>query len=186
MAQPPAIDFLFVSALANSGQIKQQENGSHRMVLKGVNEIDWIRPEREAGSWSRKQLARKWKSLFSSTEPNVQATFLIKNVQQPTNFVMFKPRLKRKNSLSFKIKAVDKESEDQITGLVAKQLDNISLSIDNKITRPAYYQKLERTELNSANLSNTYIDGAEMADTDLNTTSMNSANLTDMLRLTCV
>ena len=61
-----------------------------------------------------------------------------------------------------------------------------ALSIDNKITRPAYYQKRERTELNSANLSNTYIDGAEMADTDLNTTSMNSANLTDMLRLTCV
>ena len=34
--------FLLFGALADSGRIKQRKNGSYRMVLKGLDEIDWV------------------------------------------------------------------------------------------------------------------------------------------------
>ena len=42
MAKPPAGSSLLFGALADSGLIKQRKNGSYRMVLKGVDEIDWF------------------------------------------------------------------------------------------------------------------------------------------------
>ena len=42
MAKPPAGSSLLFGALADSGKIKQRKNGSYRMVLKGVDEIDWF------------------------------------------------------------------------------------------------------------------------------------------------
>ena len=42
MAKPPAGSSLLFGALADSGRIKQRKNGSYRMVLKGVDEIDWF------------------------------------------------------------------------------------------------------------------------------------------------
>ena len=50
VAKPPAGSSLLFGALADSGQIKQRKNGSYRMVLKGVDEIDWFtdRPDRVA------------------------------------------------------------------------------------------------------------------------------------------
>ena len=46
-AQPPAGSSLLFSALADSGQIKQRKNGSNRMVLEGVDEIDWFNDRKE-------------------------------------------------------------------------------------------------------------------------------------------
>ena len=48
MTKPPAGSSLLFGALADSGRIKQRENGSYRMVLKGIDEIDWFtdRPNR--------------------------------------------------------------------------------------------------------------------------------------------
>ena len=53
MAQPPAGSSLLFCALADSGQIKQRKNSSYRIVLKGVDQIDWFtdRPSRVEGTW---------------------------------------------------------------------------------------------------------------------------------------
>ena len=74
--EPPAGASLLFGALDDSGRIKERKNGSYRMVLKGVDEIDWFtdRPERADGSWKLQKLLRKWDKYFASGEPNVQAT----------------------------------------------------------------------------------------------------------------
>ena len=61
MTKPPAGSSLLFGALADSGRIKQRKNGSYRMVLKGIDEIDWFtdRPDRVAGEWSPKKLVNK-------------------------------------------------------------------------------------------------------------------------------
>ena len=83
MAKPPAGSSLLFGALADSGRIKQRKNGSYRMVLKGVDEIDWFtdRPNRVAGECSPKKLVKKWESLFGYVEPNAQATFEVGSKQ---------------------------------------------------------------------------------------------------------
>ena len=47
MAKPPAGSSLLFGALAHSGQIKQRKNGNYRMVLEGVDEIDWFTDRKE-------------------------------------------------------------------------------------------------------------------------------------------
>ena len=66
MAKPPAGSSLLFGALADFGRIKQGKHGGYRMVLKGVDEIDWFtdRPDRVAGEWSTKKLVKKWDGLF--------------------------------------------------------------------------------------------------------------------------
>jgi hypothetical protein len=51
VAQPPVGSSLLFGALADLGQIKQRKNGRYRMLLKGVDEIDWFtgRPDRVEG-----------------------------------------------------------------------------------------------------------------------------------------
>ena len=72
LAQPPAGSSLLFGALAESGRIKQRKNGSYRMVLKGIDDIDWFtdRPDRVAGEWSPKKLLKEWDVLFSDGAPN--------------------------------------------------------------------------------------------------------------------
>jgi len=67
MAKPPAGSSLLFGALADSGQIKRCKNRNYRMVLDGVDEIDWFtdRPDRVAGEWSPKRLVKEWDVLFS-------------------------------------------------------------------------------------------------------------------------
>ena len=47
MAKPPAGSSLLFGALADSGGIKQRKNGNYRMVLKGIDEIDWFTDRKE-------------------------------------------------------------------------------------------------------------------------------------------
>ena len=47
MAKPPVGASLLFGALADSGQIKQRKNGTYRMVLEGVDEIDWFTDRKE-------------------------------------------------------------------------------------------------------------------------------------------
>ena len=99
MAQPPAGSSLLFGALADSGRIKQRKNGSYRMVLKGVDEVNWFtdRPDRFAGEWSPKKLVKKWEGLFGDVEPNAQATFEVGNKRKLVTFEMFKPTLSDSN-----------------------------------------------------------------------------------------
>ncbi len=134
VAKPPAGSSLLFGALADSGRIKQRKNGSYRMVLKGVDEIDWFtdRPNRVAGEWSPKKLVKKWESLFGGVEPNAQATFEMGSKRKLVTFEMFKPRLNdSEQKLSFKIRGIRKKNRDLLTGLKDKQLSDTSLFIDD-------------------------------------------------------
>ena len=93
VAKPPAGSSLLFGALADSGRIKERKNGSYRMVLKGVDEIDWFtdRPDRVEGTWKPQKLLRKWDNLFATSEPNAQATVEIGGQRELFAFEMFKP-----------------------------------------------------------------------------------------------
>ena len=123
MARPPAGSSLLFGAPADTGRIKKRKNGSYRMVLKGVDEIDWFtdRPDRFAGEWSPKKLVRKWDSLFGGVEPNAEATFKVGSKRELVTFEMFKPNLNDSNqTLSFKVRGISKKNKDLLTGLREK------------------------------------------------------------------
>ena len=139
MAKPPAGSSLLFGALAVSGRIKQRKNGSYRMVLKGIDEIDWFtdRPNRAAGEWSPKQLVKEWDVLFSdgAGTPNAQATFEAASKRKLVTFEMFKPKLSDSNQiLSFKVRGIGKKNKDLLTGLRNKRLSDTSLFIDDATT----------------------------------------------------
>ena len=137
MAKPPAGSSLLFGALADSGRIKQRKNGSYRMVLKGIDDIDWFtdRPDRDAGEWSPKKLVKKWDSLFGDVEPNAQATFEVSSKRKLVTFEMFKPKLSDSNqTLSFKVRGISEKNKDLLTGLRNKRLSDASLFIDDGTT----------------------------------------------------
>ena len=145
MAKPPAGSSLLFGALADFGRIKQRKNGSYRMVLKGVDEIDWFtdRPDRVAGEWSPKKLVRKWDGLFGDVEPNAQATFEMSSKRELVTFEMFKPKLKDSNqTLSFKVRGIGEKNKDLLTGLINKRPSNASLFIDDGTTADTTVQML--------------------------------------------
>ena len=137
MAQPPTGSSLLFGALADFGRIKQGKHGGYRMVLKGIDEIDWFtdRPDRVAGKWSPKKLVKKWDRLLGDVEPNAQATFKVGSNRELLTFEMFKPKLSDSNQkLSFKIRGIGKKNKDLLTGLKNKRLSDASLFIDDGTT----------------------------------------------------
>ena len=84
MAKIPAGASLLIGALADSGRIRQRKNGSYKMVLKGVDEINWFtdKPDRVEGKWKPGKLLRKWNSYFANSEPNAQAGFKADDEQE--------------------------------------------------------------------------------------------------------
>ena len=138
MTKPPAGASLLFGALADSGQIKQRKNGSYRMVLDGVDEIDWFtdRPNRVAGEWSPRKLVKKWESLFGDVEPNAQATIELDSKRKLVIFEMSEPKINEKGSrLSFNIVAFGKKNMDAVTGIEGQGFDNTSLFIDSASSR---------------------------------------------------
>ena len=137
MDRPPAGSSLLFGALADSGRIKQRKNGSYRMVLDGVDEIDWFtdRPTRIAGEWSPKKLVKEWDVLFSDGAPNAQTSFGIGSKRKLVTFEMFKPKLSNTNqTLSFKVRGIGEKNKDLLTGLRNKRLSEASLFIDDGTT----------------------------------------------------
>ena len=156
MAKPPAGSSLLFGALADSARIKQRQNGSYRMVLRGIDHIDWFtdRPDRVAGEWSPKKFVRKWNRLFGDVEPNAQATFsaplreeyentdlnyittsVVGSKRELVTFEMFKPKLNDlRQKLSFKIRGIGKKNKDLLTGLRDESLSEASLFIDDAST----------------------------------------------------
>ena len=134
MAQPPAGSSLLFGALADSGRIKERKSGSYRMVLKGIDVIDWFtdRPDRVAGEWSPKKLLKEWDVLFSDGAPNAEATFEVGSKRELVTFEMFKPKLSDSNqTLSFKVRGIGEKNKDLLTGLKNKRLSDASLFIDD-------------------------------------------------------
>ena len=183
MAKPPAGSSLLFGALADSARIKQRQNGSYRMVLRGIDYIDWFtdRPDRVAGEWSPKKFVRKWNRLFGDVEPNAQATFsaplreeyentelnyittsIVGSKRELVTFEMFKPRFNDlRQKLSFKIRGIGKKNKDLLTGLRNERLSDASLFIDD------------------ATLTGPNLSGAELSGVDLTDVNLSGANLTD-------
>ena len=184
MAKPPAGSSLLFGALADSGRIKQRKNGSYRMVLKGVDEIDWFtdRPDRAAGEWSPKKLVKKWDALFGDVEPNAQATFEMGSKRKLVTFEMFKPTLSDSNqNLSFKIDGIGEKNKDLLTGLKNKQIFDASLFVDASL--PACLPNCEGVDLSNAklyeaNLSDVNLTGANLDGADMFEANLSDANLT--------
>ena len=154
MAKPPAGSSLLFGALADSGRIKERKNGSYRMVLKGIDDINWFtdRPDRVSGEWSPKKLVKKWDGLFLDVEPNAQATFAVGSKRELVIFEMFKPKLSDSNqTISFKVRGIGASNKDDLTGLAGKKMSDVTLFVDN-----AYNSYCSRT---AATLNN-FVEGA--------------------------
>ena len=113
MAKIPSGASLLFGALADSGRIRQRKNGSYKMVLKGVDEINWFtdRPNRVEGKWKPGKLLRKWNSYFANSEPNAQVTLKADDEQEMVTFEMFKPKIK-KGKMIFNIKSISDSGKD--------------------------------------------------------------------------
>ena len=200
MAKPPAGSSLLFGALADSGRIKQRKNGSYRMVLKGVDEIDWFtdRPDRVEGTWKPGKLLRKWDKYFASSEPNAQAGFRADEEQQMATFEMFKPKMKS-GKMIFNVKPLTDSGEDKLTGLQDIELSNISLFIDDatpgmpSCLPNCYKADLRGLDMSGQNLFSTFaqadfspkgttktnLSGAIMPGANLIDANLNGADLTD-------
>ena len=190
MAQPPVGSSLLFGALADSGRIKQRKNGSYRMVLKGIDDIDWFtdRPNRVAGEWSPKKLVKKWDGLFGDGDgpPNAQATFEVDGKRKLVTFEMFKPILSDSNqTLRFKIRGIGEKNKDMLTGLRNKRLSDASLFIDDALPycfpncRGAHLYKWDLTgkDLSGADLRSADLVKANLAYVDLGDANLYGANL---------
>jgi len=178
VAKPPAGSSLLFGALADSGRIKQRKNGSYRMVLKGIDDIDWFtdRPDRVAGEWSPKKLVKKWDGLFGGVEPNAQATFEMGSKRKLVTFEMFKPKLGDSNqTLSFKVRGIGKKNKDLMTGLRNKRLSDASLFIDDSL--PPCLPYCEGVDLSNADLSNADLRYAKLRLAILPNANLSNADL---------
>ena len=190
MAKPPAGSSLLFGALADSGRIKQRKNGSYRMVLKGIDEIDWFtdRPDRFEGLWKPQKLIRKWDAFFASSEPNAQASFKVGKERELITFEMFKPKYNdNKQQLSFRLNAgiINKRESDIVTGIKNQILGEVTLFIDDATlqadttiqagNRPSCFPNCQLEDLSGANLSDANLYGA-----DLETSRLEGANLSNV------
>ena len=178
MAKPPAGSSLLFGALADSGRIKQRKNGSYRMVLKGVDEIDWFtdRPFRSEGLWKPQKLISQWESFFETSEPNAQASFKVGEERELITFEMFKPKFNnKKQRLSFKIDAgiINDRESDLVTGLKGKALDEVTLFIDDALVDDGLYS----CDLTIAGLSDAYLEDANLTDANLTDARLDGAYL---------
>ena len=129
--KPPTGSSLLFGALADSGRIKQRKNGSYRMVLKGVDEVDHF-PSRENGSWSTRRMLRKWDDLFESTIPMAEATFNVSSERKSLGLRIFKPRLiKKRQNLSFKIRPIGFKNKDTLVNLGASKITRAAIYFSN-------------------------------------------------------
>ena len=184
MAKPPAGSSLLFGALAVSGQIKQRKNGSYRMVLKGIDNIDWFtdRPFRAEGTLKPQKLLRKWDKYFATSEPNAQAGFRADEEQQMATFEMFKPKIKS-GKMIFNIKPLTDSGEDKLTGLQDIELSNISLFIDDatpgmpSCLPNCYKADLRGLDMSGQNLFSTFAQ-ADFSPKGTTKTNLTGANLT--------
>ncbi len=133
MAKPPAGSSLLFGALADSGRIKERKNGSYRLVLKGMDKIDWYtdRPYRVTGKWSAKKLAKKWDSLFADSSPNAQLTFKAKGKERITTVEVLKPEVsKNGQQATFKLAPLNLKQKSALAQGEGLKLKDPYLNID--------------------------------------------------------
>ena len=178
MTKPPAGSSLLFSALADSGQINERKNGSYRMVLDEVNELDWFtdHPERAEGTWKPQRLVRQWDMYFAASEPNAQVTAKSGENRQGLAFEMFKPKMKS-GKMIFNIKPLTDSGKDKLTGLQDIELSDVSLFIDNA-SAPFSCEIPAGADLTYADLNDANLTNAHLAKVNLSYAALNQANLT--------
>ena len=199
MTKPPAGSSLLFGALADSGKIKQKKNGSYKMLLEGVDEIDWFtdRPDRLEGTWKPQKLSRLWDSYFVSSEPNGQAGFKADEEHEMVTFEMFKPKIKS-GKMMFNIKPISDSNEDKLTGLQDIELSDISLFVDDAAAGvPSCFPNCFEADLRGMDMSGqnlfsnfvnadlrprgknvTNLSGADLSGANLYSAKLTGANLT--------
>jgi hypothetical protein len=190
VAKPPAGPSLLLRARADSGRIEERENGTYRMVLDRVDEIDWFtdRPDRVEATWKPQKSISQWKSFFETSEPNAQASFKVGEKRELITFEMFKPELNSKNQkLSIRIDAgtINNLESDLITGLKGKALDEVTLFIDDavvsqdKVVAYGYNRTTERILMDLGNISpSNFVTVDEIEDL---TNALNAGNVSGVL-----
>ena len=177
------------------------------MVLKGVDEIQWLtdRPEIVEGAWTPQMMLKKWDSIFSLKKYVASSVFKIDNVMDVIPFEMFKPTLNKSgDQLSFRVKSNHKDSDNEITKLLGldtnskdsdyeitrllgKELDNASLSFTrawpacllNCQKKDLSETDLTKADLSSANLIRADLSGADLTDANLTGAFLRKAKLND-------
>ena len=176
MAKIPAGASDLFAALADSGHIKQRRNGSYKMVLKGVDEIDWFKDPLQ-GKWKPGKLVRKWNSYFANSEANAQVTLKADDQQEMIALEMFKPKLNN-GKMILNVNSINESGADMLTELEGKQLDDISLLIDDASNRSACFPKCENANLRGANLAGAKLKNANLRGANLKNANLTGANLT--------
>ena len=193
MAQPPAGSSLLFGAIAGSGRIKELKNdkypGSYRMVLKGVDEIDWLtdRPDTVDSTWRPQKLVRKWDKWFAAGTPIAQATVNIDGQRELFTFQMFKPKKIRSGKMKFNIKPMSDLNKEKVVGIESKSLDDISLFIGNSVSSsdcdddhtPYCVPWCQGKDFSGDDLSGGDLSGADLEDINLESADLTGANLSD-------
>ncbi len=174
------------------GLSRLRKNGSYKMILKGVDEINWFtdHPDRVEGKWKPRKLLRKWNSYFANSKPNAQTTIEVDGEKEIVTFEMFKPNMK-KGKIIFDIKPISNSAEDLLTGLKGMELDDISLFIDDAVSKSYSCYMAEATlqdailknatlpcKLSDSNLTGANLYEANFSDADLSGASLTDATLT--------
>jgi hypothetical protein len=190
VAKPPAGPSLLLRARADSGRIEERENGTYRMVLDRVDEIDWFtdRPDRVEATWKPQKLISQWESFFETSEPNAQASFKVGEKRELITFEMFKPELNSKNQkLSIRIDAgtINNLESDLITGLKGKALDEVTLFFDDavvsqdKVVAYGYSKTMERIITHEGNFSRSNL--VKVYEIEDLTNALNAGNVNGVL-----
>ena len=147
-------------------------------MLKGVDEINWFtdHPDRVEGKWKPRKLLRKWNSYFANGEPTAQTTIEVDGEQEMVTFEMFKPKIK-KGKMIFNIKSISDAGEDLITGFKNKKLDDISLFIDDEVSK-SYSCYMAEATLQDAILKNSTLP-CKLSDSNLTGANLYEANFSD-------
>ena len=161
------------------------------MVLKGVDEIDWLtdRPDRVAGEWSPKKLVKKWDVLFSDGAPNAQMSYtwttfmdFVGAMKGRSNmsFEMHKPSVNKKGSkLSFEVKGIGKKNKERVAAQADRDLEDISLFIDGETNANLSGANLSGATLTNIELTKANLTSTNLTDTILGNANLGSANLTN-------
>ena len=188
MAKPPAGSSLLFGALADSGRIKERQNGTYRMVLKGIDEIDWFtdRPDHFEGLWKPQKLIHKWDSYFATSDPNAQASFKVGEERELITFEMFKPKYNEaKKRLSYKIDPdiINKREGHLVDSIKGKALDEVTLFIDDAIVGSSRARGKSRSRIYmmdcaTLNWSNQYMRGLDLEGLGLPGANMSLSEMT--------
>ena len=198
--KPPAGASLLFSTIAGEAGIKERKNGSFQMEMEGVESINWFtdHPERAEGTWKPQKLIRQWDKYFADGEPNAQTAFRVTGIageQGIATFEIFKPKITTGNNLKFKLKPISQNGKDKLTNLAGKELEIVSLFIDDANASEPYnswqdelliglvqsvgkdYSDLTFRDLSNANLYRADLANADLTEAVLDGANLNSANL---------